>query len=85
MGLPVPAHVHAAASTLRYHRRVLVAPPWPEIYEIDAERKQTYDEAVATYEHVCATYTHYGYDLVELPKASVEQRVRAVVATLDLE
>ena len=52
MGLPVPAHVHAAASTLRYHRRVLVAPPWPEIYEIDAERKQTYDEDVSSHKHV---------------------------------
>ncbi|PZT71717.1 MULTISPECIES: AAA family ATPase [unclassified Streptomyces] len=31
-GLPVPDHVHTAAETFRYHRRVLIAPPWPEIY-----------------------------------------------------
>ena len=85
MGLPVPAHVHAAASTMRYHRRALIAPPWAEIYENDAERKQTWEEAVATYEHIVETYTEYGYDLVELPKVSVQDRVQFVVATLGLE
>lgn len=84
MGLPLPAHVHTAATTLRHRRRVLIAPPWAEIYENDAERKQTWQEAVATYEHIAATYTDYGYDLVELPKVSVEERVRFAVATLGI-
>jgi len=85
MGLPVPAHVRAAASTLRYHRRVLVAPPWPEIYQNDDERTQSYYDAVATHEHLCATYSQSGYDLVELARVSVDDRARAVVATLGLE
>jgi predicted ATPase len=84
MGLPVPEHVLAAASTHRYHRRVLLAPPWAEIYENDAERKQTWEEAVATYERVVATYAENGYELVELAKVSVEERVRFVVATLGI-
>lgn len=45
------------------------SPPWPEIYEQDSERKQSYDEAERTYESMVATYTVYGYELVHLPLA----------------
>lgn len=47
-GLPVPDHVHAAAKSFRYHRRVFLAPPWPEIYAQDSERKQSFAEAERT-------------------------------------
>lgn len=81
-GRPVPEHVHRAAETFRYDRRVFVAPPWPGIYARDAERKQSLDEAERTYASMVATYTEYGYDLVELPRAPVEDRVRFVVDRL---
>ncbi|MEV5574785.1 AAA family ATPase [Spirillospora sp. NPDC052269] len=81
-GRPVPAHVHKAAEAFRYHPRVFIAPPWPEIYEQDAERKQSHAEAERTYESMVATYTKYGYDLLELPRAPVEARVRFVTAHL---
>ncbi|GAA3744819.1 putative ATPase [Spinactinospora alkalitolerans] len=78
-GRPVPAHVHAAARAFRYHRRVFVAPPWPEIYRRDTERRQSLDEAERTYEAMVATYPEYGYEPVPLPRASVEERLRFVV------
>ncbi len=77
-GLPVPDHVHTAAKAFRYHRRVLVAPPWPEIYEQDSERKQSYAEAVRTCASMVATYTAYGYEPVYLPLAPVAERARFV-------
>jgi predicted ATPase len=77
-GLPVPDHLQAAAQTFRYGRRVLIAPPWPEIYQQDSERKQSYAEAERTYESMMATYTTYGYELVPLPLASVAERARFV-------
>ena len=46
-GLPVPATVLKAAEQRRYARRVFIAPPWPAIFEQDAERKQTLAEAEA--------------------------------------
>jgi predicted ATPase len=78
-GLPVPPHMDAAARTIRYHRQVLIAPPWPAIYGQDTERKQTLEEARLTYEAMVETYTAYGYELIELPKVSVADRVRFVV------
>ncbi|KNB53874.1 AAA family ATPase [Streptomyces caatingaensis] len=77
-GRPVPGHLREAARRFRYHRRVLAAPPWPEIYERDAERRQSYAEAVRTYEAVTAAYREFGYEPVELPRASVAERVRFV-------
>jgi predicted ATPase len=77
-GLPVPGHVDAAARTFTYARTVFVAPPWAEIYVTDAERTHTYDHAVAVHAAVVATYARYGYDLVELPCASVAERVAFV-------
>ncbi|GAB2674073.1 AAA family ATPase [Saccharopolyspora gloriosae] len=77
-GLAVPAHVHAAARDLRYERRVFLAPPWPEIYRTDEERAQSPEVARRTCEVMAETYAEYGYDLVELPKAPVDDRARFV-------
>ncbi|MFF0739732.1 AAA family ATPase [Streptomyces sp. NPDC004111] len=82
-GLPVPAHLDAAARRFRYRGRVLVAPPWEEIYVRDAERRQSFAEAVRTYEAMVETYTRYGYEPVELPCVDVGARVRFVRTELD--
>src|SRR5580658_95861 len=47
--LPIPSHVNNASGIFRYHRRVFIAPPWPQIFEIDRERKQSFEEAQATH------------------------------------
>ena len=84
VGLPVPKHMETAAETFRYNRRAFVAPPWPDIFRQDRERKQSLGEAVRTYEAMVTTYRGYGYELVELPRASVAERVRFVLASADL-
>lgn len=81
-GLPVPAHVDKAARTFGYNRRVFLAPPWPEIFEQDSERKQDFEEAERTCRVMIETYASYGYDLVELPLTSVEERARFVIDRL---
>jgi len=80
--LPVPSHVERAAHMFRYHSRVFIAPPWKEIFGIDAERKQSFEEAQATYEAMVETYSALGYDLVPLPLEPVEERVRFVSAAI---
>jgi len=80
IGRPVPAHVEAAARVFRYRPRVFIAPPWPEIYGTDAERKQDFAEAVATFEAVRAAYVGYGYEPVTLPLDPVGDRADFVLA-----
>jgi predicted ATPase len=79
VGRPVPAHVMRAAERFRYNRRVFVAPPWPEIFTQDAERKQTPEEAVRTYEALVKAYASQGYELVSLPLVPIEDRLRFVL------
>ena len=79
LGLPVPPHLVKAVDLCRYHHRVFIAPPWPEIFTQDQERKQTLDEAERTYDAMVTAYADHGYQLVELPRVAVEQRVRFVL------
>jgi predicted ATPase len=82
LGLPVPEHMQKAAEIFRYNRRVFIAPPWREIFQQDRERKQDFDEAVRTYDALAMTYCEYGYELVEIPRVSVEERVRFVLLNI---
>ena len=77
--LPVPPHVIKAAAEFRYNRRIFIAPPWKEIFHPDRERKQDFDEAVRTYASLASTYTEYGYELTELPRVSIDERVQFVL------
>lgn len=81
-GLPVPAHVERAAQNIRYDRRVFIAPVWPEIFGQDAERKQDLDEARRTFDAMAETYPRFGYELIELPRAPVAERLDFVLTTL---
>jgi predicted ATPase len=76
VGLPTPSHLEKAARAFRYHRRVFILPPWLDIYERDHERKQDFQEAIRTYEAMVAVYPEYGYQLIEVPCASVEKRMQ---------
>ena len=84
INVPVPAPLSQAAEIFRYNRRVFIAPPWPDIFTQDKERRQSFDEAVRTYEAMVETYTGYGYTLIEIPRLSVAERVRFILNTLGL-
>ena len=63
----------------RYHRTVFLTPPWPEIYETDAERKHGFQQAVVEYARLVRDYGRLGYQTVELPKCPVEERAEFVL------
>ena len=70
-GEPVLATVGQAH---RYHQRVFLAPPWPEIYVTDPERRHGLDAAVAEYQRLLGVYPSLGYQVVILPKVDVCER-----------
>lgn len=78
--LPVPETIARAAGRYRYNRLVFIAPHWPDIYVQDVERKQSPDEAARTCDAMRAVYSDYGYELLELPRADVDERVRFVLS-----
>lgn len=81
-GLDVPAHIQRAGELFRYNKRVFIAPPWPEIYRQDTERKQDLKTACRTFDTMAAVYTELGYDLVELPRCSIEDRAEYIRSSI---
>jgi predicted ATPase len=66
----------------RYHRRVFFAPPWPEIYAADAERRHDLDAAIAEYHRLSSAYPSLGYEIMALQKVDVSERADFVLRTL---
>jgi predicted ATPase len=70
--------------THRYHRRVFITPPWPEIYVKDMERRHGFDDAVAEYVRLMEIYPSLGYEIVELPKIEITERADFVIRALKM-
>jgi len=66
----------------RYHQRIFLTPPWPEIYVEDQDRRHSLETAVAEYSRLVDAYTSLGYEKVHLPKSDVAARADFVLNTL---
>lgn len=66
----------------RYHRRVFMAPPWPEIYATDGERQHGFESSLTEYQRLATVIPALGYEAVTLPKSSVSARADFVLASL---
>ena len=54
---------------------VFILPPWKEIYVSDEARYENYEQSVLIHNHLVETYTKYGYQLIEVPKDSLDNRI----------
>ena len=66
----------------RFYRRVFLAPPWPEIYVLDRERRHSLETAMVEYSRLLETYPSLGYEAIILPKVSVPERADFILHTL---
>ncbi len=66
----------------RYHPRVFLTPPWPEIYVTDPERRHGLNAAIAEYQRLLDVYPSLGYEVTILPKVGVPERADFVLHTL---
>jgi len=66
----------------RFYRRVFLAPPWPEIYVLDRERRHSLETARVEYLRLLETYPSLGYETIILPKVSVHERADFILHTL---
>ncbi|MBN9431207.1 MAG: AAA family ATPase [Bosea sp.] len=81
---PLPDALVTALARCRYDRVVFMAPPWPELFATDAERRHGFDEAVAEYDALLEAYAARGHECLLLPRASVDERVAFVLAGLGI-
>lgn len=64
------------------YSKILVLPPWEEIYTSDSERYENFEQAKEIFIHLKETYMSYGYELIEVPIGSVADRVQFVLNTI---
>jgi predicted ATPase len=83
ISIPISEKLQLATKNYRYNTQVFILPPWTEIYQTDEERIQGIKEAIETYEILIHTYQLLGYQLIEVPKTSVKQRVEFILHHLD--
>jgi predicted ATPase len=76
------AEAEEYVSGFPYFHQVFVPPPWEAIYTTDSERDQTFAEAVRVHRRASDWYSALGYELIELPLASIEQRCEFVLRRL---
>ncbi|MBN9383254.1 MAG: AAA family ATPase [Chitinophagaceae bacterium] len=76
IGHPLPAGI---AEQYRCNKNVFILPPWEEIYRTDSERKQTFREAIDVCRRLEDEYAGHGYNIIEVPQVSAEERARFVL------
>ena len=69
-------------ATRRFDTPVFVCPPWAEIFVQDRERRHDFDHACRDHAANVAAYQRAGYELIEIPRAPVADRVAFVLGTL---
>jgi predicted ATPase len=82
LGLTIPEHFAAAVDRFRYHEKVFMMPPWPEIFSNDDERKHSFEDAVSSYSTLLRTYERFGYRMVLVPQLEVSARADFVLKHL---
>jgi predicted ATPase len=66
----------------RYHRKIFLTPPWPEIYVTDSERRHSFNDVVSEYQRLLDVYPSLGYEVTILPKVGVHERADFILHAL---
>ena len=74
IGDSYPATFDAACREHTY-TKIFILPPWEEIYISDDERYENFEQAKLIYNHLTETYQNYGYELIEVPKDTMDKRI----------
>ncbi len=67
-----------------YAKRVVLAPPWREIYVRTADRQHSFEDATNEYDRIRDAAVELGCDILELPQVDVKTRLSIVDSTFDL-
>lgn len=73
------ADIANAIEAFPYNPVVFLLPPWEEIYGTDAERDQTFKESLKVFEGMKSWYSQWGYQALEVPRDTIDERVKFVL------
>jgi predicted ATPase len=73
---------YSAIDQYKYNPTVFMAPPWEEIYINDDARNETFAESKIIYAALSDIYKECGFNVIELPLISVQERVAFVKSSI---
>ena len=79
---PYPKAFDQTCLDNRYNQ-VFLLPPWEAIYKQDNERYESFDQALKIFDHLLATYQDYGYQVVQVPPAALDDRIEFILNQLN--
>ncbi|MBP4141718.1 ATP-binding protein [Flavobacterium sp. I-SCBP12n] len=74
IGDSYPASFDTACREHTYSK-IFILPPWEEIYISDEARYENFEQAKLINTHLIETYKNYGYELIEVPKDTMDNRI----------
>lgn len=81
-GKEISPQLNVALGENRYAKKVFLTPPWPQIFQNDQIRTETYEEAERIHQFIVKAYLNYGYELIELPFVSPDERIEFILKLL---
>ena len=74
IGSQYPASFEEACKDHLY-TKIFILPPWEEIFVSDQERYENFEQSKNIDIHLIEIYKKYGYELIEVPKDTVDNRI----------
>lgn len=84
IGDTYPEHFVKACEDYQYNF-VFILAPWQEIFTSDSERYENFEQAIEIHEHLLKTYMRFGYQLIDVPFATVDERTEFILDHLNLD
>ncbi|MAR40084.1 MAG: hypothetical protein CMD22_05390 [Flavobacteriales bacterium] len=78
--LKIPKHLEESIKKNRYNTKVFYTPIWEKIYVNDKQRKESIEQAKIIENVLLSSYRFYNYQLIKVPKDSVEERANFILA-----
>lgn len=81
IGASYPDSFDAACREHTYSK-IFILPPWEEIYQTDPGRLENFGQAKEIHHHLKLTYRNYGYELIKVPKDSLDNRILFILGEI---
>ena len=80
--LEIPEFISDFLNENKYHSTVFITPIWEEIFENDMQRKENIEQSKKIEVELKKCYQSFGYNIVEIPKLSIEERVNFILSNI---
>tara|TARA_B100001250_G_scaffold371160_1_gene355800 strand:+ start:13 stop:543 length:531 start_codon:yes stop_codon:yes gene_type:complete len=65
-----------------FNPHVFYTPIWEEIYTNDRERKESFEKAKAIENSLISTYRYFKYNLIKIPKLTIQERADFILSKI---